>query len=248
MRALRILLITAVILGGLFAIADRLAVGYAEGEVAAKIRSSQGLSADPEVSINGFPFLTQVVSSELDDVSVSMGGVKASAGGHSIEVTEVSAELSGVRLNGLSSAVADRATGSARISYADLAKSAPGGASVSYAGAERAAKGQVKVTGPAVQLVEGAGFDLPDLAEGLLKGRSITTYSTVSIAGGDTVRVRAADLPRLPVPGLDGTLRDAVDYDLKIDGLPKTVTLDKAVADENGLRFSGVGTDVRLAG
>ncbi|MFE7778910.1 DUF2993 domain-containing protein [Streptomyces sp. NPDC057445] len=248
MRALRTLLITAVILGGLFAIADRLAVNYAEGEVAAKVRSSQGLGTEPDVSINGFPFLTQVVSSELDDVEVRMGGVKASAGGHSVEVTEVAAELSGVRLNGLSSAVADRATGSARISYADLGKSAPEGATVSYAGAERAAKGQVKVTGPAKELLEGAGFDVPGFAEGLLKGRTLTAYSTVSISGGDTVRLRAQDLPELPLPGMDRTLRKAVDYDLKIDGLPKTIKLDKVVADENGLRFSGVGTDVTLAG
>ncbi|MFD5430232.1 DUF2993 domain-containing protein [Streptomyces sp. NPDC127084] len=248
MRALRILLITAVILGGLFTLADRLAVGYAEREVAAKIRSSQGLSEEPEVSINGFPFLTQVVGSELDDVSVSADGVTARAGGHAIQVTEVTAELNSVRLNGLSSAVADRATGSARISYADLAKSAPKGASVSYAGAERAAKGQVKVSGPAVELLESTGVDVPGFAEGLLKGRTITAYSTVSIVGGDTVRVRAADLPGLPVPGFDGMLRDAVDYDLKLDGMPSTVKLDKALADERGLRFSGAGTDVRLAG
>ncbi|WP_338671894.1 DUF2993 domain-containing protein [Streptomyces sp. SCSIO 30461] len=248
MRALRTLLITALVLGGLFTLADRLAVGYAESEVAAKIRNSQGLSADPDVSINGFPFLTQVVSSELDDVSVSVGGVTARAGGHDVQVTEVAAELSGVRLNGLSSAVADRATGSARISYADLAKSAPEGATVSYAGAERAAKGQVKISGPALDLLESTGVDVPGFADGLLKGRTITAYSTVSIAGGDTVRLRAADLPGLPVPGLDGMLREAVDYDLKIDGMPKTVKLDKALADEQGLRFSGVGTGVRLAG
>ncbi|MGW2558486.1 LmeA family phospholipid-binding protein [Streptomyces sp. NPDC001514] len=248
MRALRILLITAVILGGLFAIADRLAVNFAESEVAAKVRSSQGLTSEPEVSINGFPFLTQVASSELDDVEVRLGGVKASAGGHSVEVTEVAAELSGVRLDGFSSAVADRAAGSARISYEDLGKSAPEGATVSYAGPERAAKGQVKVTGPAVELLEGAGFAIPGFAEALLEGRTLTTYSTVSISGGDTVTLRAEELPKLPVPGMDRTLRKAVDYDLKIDGLPSTIKLDKVTADEGGLRFSGVGTDVSLAG
>ncbi|MFD7444563.1 DUF2993 domain-containing protein [Streptomyces sp. NPDC059909] len=248
MRALRILLITAVILGGLFAIADRLAVSFAESEVAAKVRSSQGLTGEPEVSINGFPFLTQVASSELDDVEVRLGGVKASAGGHSVEVTEVAAELSGVRLDGFSSAVADRATGSARISYEDLGKSAPKGATVSYAGAERAAKGQVKVTGPAVELLEGAGVTIPRVAKVVLEGRTIETYSTVSISGGDTVRLRAADLPELPVPGLSGTLRETVDYDLKIDGLPSTIKLDKVAADAIGLRFSGVGTNVSLAG
>ncbi|UUN27728.1 DUF2993 domain-containing protein [Streptomyces sp. FIT100] len=248
MRALRVLLITAVILGGLFAIADRLAVGFAESEVAAKVRSSQGLSTEPEVSINGFPFLTQMVSSELDDVELRLGGVQATAGGHEVEVTEVSAELTGVRLNGLTSAVADRATGSARISYADLGKSAPKGATVSYAGPERAAKGQVKVEGPATELLQGAGLAIPGFAEAMLEGRTLTTYSTVSIANGDTVRLRAAELPELPVPGLDRKLREAVDYDLEIDGLPRTIKLDKVTTDGTGLLFSGVGTNVSLAG
>ncbi|MFE0426382.1 DUF2993 domain-containing protein, partial [Streptomyces sp. NPDC058953] len=75
MRALRISLITAVVLGGLFVAADRVAVNYAESKVADKVRSSQGLSRTPDVSINGFPFLTQVAGKQLDDVDVSLKGV-----------------------------------------------------------------------------------------------------------------------------------------------------------------------------
>ncbi|MFI6083966.1 DUF2993 domain-containing protein [Streptomyces sp. NPDC051217] len=246
MRAVRILLIVVVILGGLFVAADRGAVYFAESEAASKIKSSQGLSGEPDVSIKGFPFLTQVLGSSLDEIEISIGGITATTEGREVEVTEVKAELRDVRVNSsFSSAIAGSAEGSALISYEDLTKSAPKGATVGYAGPERAAKGQVKVSGPLDELVEGAGIDVPDTFKGLLK-ENFTTYSTVSLEEGDKVRLRAEDLPKLPVPGVDEKLKEAVDYDLTIDGLPSTITLDKVAAAEDGLRFSGTGKDVDL--
>ncbi|WP_381796767.1 DUF2993 domain-containing protein [Streptomyces niveus] len=247
MRALRILLIFVVILGGLFVAADRAAVYFAETEAASKIKSSQGLGSEPDVSIKGFPFLTQVANSKLDEIEVSIGGITATTEGREVEVTEVKAELRDVTVNStFSSAVAGSAEGSALISYEDLTKSAPKGATVGYAGPERAAKGQVKVSGPLGDLVEGAGIDVPDAFKGLLRD-DFTAYSTVSLEG-DKVRLRAEDLPTLPVPGVEDKLKDAVDYDLTIDGLPSTIKLDKVTATEDGLRFSGTGQDVDLTG
>ncbi|MFB7274700.1 DUF2993 domain-containing protein [Streptomyces sp. NPDC056244] len=249
MRALRILLILVVIFGGLFVAADRAAVYFAEGQVADRIRSSQGLDSQPQVSIKGFPFLTQVLGSSLDQVDISLDGVSATADGHQVQVTEVSAELKNVEIDSsFSSATAGQATGSAHISYADLAKSAPKGATVGYAGPDRAAKGQVKVSGPLAEVLEGAGIDMPSSVRALLEGREVTAYSTVSLTGGDTVRLRAETLPELPVPGLNDQVRDVVNYDLKIDGLPSTIKLDKVTASETGLQFSGTGTNVSLAG
>ncbi|MGI5398078.1 DUF2993 domain-containing protein [Streptomyces sp. CA-135486] len=248
MRALRILLIIAVVLGGIFVAADRIAVNMAESEAADKIKSSQGLSSTPEISIKGFPFLTQVVGKELDEVDVSLAGITASAGGRTVNVTEVKAELRSVRIDSsFSSAVADRADGSARISYADLTKAAPSGATVSYAGADRAAKGQVKVTGPLADLLEGAGISVPEAFKAMLNGRMVTTYSTVALKGGSTVQLKAESLPSLP-GSLNDKLRKVVDYDMKIDGMPSSIKLDKVAATDAGLRFSGTGTNVSLAG
>ncbi|MFC9603613.1 DUF2993 domain-containing protein [Streptomyces niveus] len=245
MRALRILLIFVVILGGLFVAADRAAVYFAETEAASKIKSSQGLGSEPDVSIKGFPFLTQVANSKLDEIEISIGGITATTEGREVEVTEVKAELRDVTVNStFSSAVAGSAEGSALISYEDLTKSAPKGATVGYAGPERAAKGQVKVSGPLGDLVEGAGIDVPDAFKALLRD-DFTAYSTVSLKG-DKVRLRAEDLPTLPVPGVEDKLKDVVDYDLTIDGLPSTIKLDKVTATEDGLRFSGTGQDVDL--
>lgn len=249
MRALRILLIFVVILGGLFVAADRAAVYFAEGQVADRVRSSGGLSSQPEVSIKGFPFLTQVLDNSLDEVDISLDGVNAAADGHAVRVTQVKAELKDVKIDSsFSSAVAGQANGSALISYADLAKSAPKGATVSYAGAERAAKGQVKVSGPLTGVLEDAGINIPESVKLLLGGRSVTVYSTVTLDAGDTVRLKAESLPYLPVPGMDEQVREVVDYDLKIDGLPSTIKLDKVTAAEDGLHFSGAGRNVSLTG
>ncbi|MEV6422346.1 DUF2993 domain-containing protein [Streptomyces sp. NPDC051662] len=249
MRALRILLIFVVIFGGLFVAADRAAVYFAESEVADRVRSSAGLSSQPDVSIKGFPFLTQVLGTSLDEVEISLDGVNATAAGHAVRVTQVKGELKDVKIDSsFSSAVAGQANGSARISYTDLAKSAPKGATVGYAGAERAAQGQVKVSGPLTEVLEGAGITIPDSVKALLGNRSVTAYSTVTLDGGDTVRLKAATLPELPVPGMDEQVRDVLDYDLKIDGLPSTVKLDKVTAAEDGLHFSGAGSNVSLTG
>ncbi|WP_186768044.1 LmeA family phospholipid-binding protein [Streptomyces qinzhouensis] len=247
MRALRISLIIVVVFGGLFVAADRIAVNMAESEVADRVRSSQGLTGTPSVSIKGFPFLTQVFSKELDGVDVGLKTVTATADGRPVNITEVRAELSNVKINSdFSSAVADTADGSGRVSYEDLTRAAPQGATVAYAGPERAAKGQVKVSGSLLDLLKNAGKD-PGRFESLLK-REITVYSSVELREGGTVRLRTESLPGLSVPGLDGMLRDVLDYDLELKGLPKPVTLDKVTAEKDGLKFSGTGRNVSLVG
>lgn len=248
MRALRILLITAVILGGLFIAADRIAVNMAESETADKIRTSQGLSQTPDVSIKGFPFLTQVLGKQLDEVDVSVEGVTAAADGRTVNVTEVKADLRDVKIGSdFSSAVAGRADGSARISYEDLAKAAPEGATVGYAGPERAAKGQVKVTGTPKDLLKSAGKSVGDSRLAPLLEREVTVFSSVELIDGKTVRFKAESLPGgIPLPGFDRLMRDAIDYDLTIEGVPSRITLDRVEATEGGLRFSGRAQDVAV--
>lgn len=231
MRALRILLITAVILGGLFTIGDRLAVNYAESEAAERIAADQGLAAgSANVSIKGFPFLTQVMGKELDQVDVTLTGVEASAGGRKVRVTEMDAALKNVRLkNNFSTAVAASASGTARISYADLAKASGEDVTLGYGG-----NGKVKVTG---------GVELP-----VLGSVTRSVLSSVSVVGGDTIRVRADKVPGEGIPGLEGRVRERTDFDRQVGGLPAGLKLTKAEATPEGLAVTVTGTDVVLAG
>ncbi|GAA2427807.1 DUF2993 domain-containing protein [Streptomyces macrosporus] len=229
MRALRILLIFLVILGGLFVGADRLAVGLAEDEAAAKIKSAKGLSEQPSVEIHGFPFLTQVLGKELESVDATLDGLTVQVGGRDVDVTEVDVALDGVRLeNNFSSAVAARATGSARIAYEDLtAATGTEGATVGYAGKERAARNQVKID--------------VDLAVARL-----TVHSTVSVRNGTTIALRADDLPGIPVA--EDVARGQIDRELEITGLPEGLELEKVEVDAEGVVLRLTGTDVTLIG
>jgi LmeA-like phospholipid-binding len=249
MRALRVLLIIVVILGGIFVAVDRLALHYAEGKVADRIRSSQDLDRKPDVSIKGFPFLTQVAGKQLGEVDVDLASLTATAQGNPIQVTGVKAQLKDVRIDSsFSSATAGTASGSAHISYAALGPAVPQGVTVGYAGADRAAKGQIKLTVKVTDLLQAEHIDMPPVVEGLLKGRTVAVYGTVSMADGDTLKLDVEQLPQLPVPGLDDQIKSRLNQGLKMDGIPSTVTLDKVAASQDGLEFSGTGTDVSLEG
>ncbi|MEU5031173.1 LmeA family phospholipid-binding protein [Streptomyces milbemycinicus] len=231
MRALRITAIVFVVLGILFVAADRLAVYFAESEAADKIKTSQGLTNTPDVSIKGFPFLTQVAGKELDEVEIGMDGLTTDAGGgRTVRVTKLNASLHNVRISSsFSSATADSATGSAHISYADLSTAAGQGITVGYAGKDESGRGRVKITGQ-------------------LMGLSMSTYSTVTIVNGDTIRMRAESVPGSKIPGWEEKVRQRTDIDRKIDGLPTGMRLDKVETDEDGVDVSVVGNNVELAG
>ncbi|MBQ0987831.1 DUF2993 domain-containing protein [Streptomyces sp. F63] len=235
MRALRILLILTVVLGGLFVAADRLAVNLAESEAAAKIKSNQGLTGEPEVSIKGFPFLTQAAGKELDEVEVTMDGMTAEANGQSVRLTTMTARLRDVALeNNFSSATAATATGAASISYADLSELAEDGISIAYGGKGETGQPQVKVTA-SLQLPTGQSFD-----------RSVV--SAVSVAGGDTIKLRAEEIATDGLPGVEQLVRSRIDMERKISGLPQGLELESVEPTEQGIDITFKGSRVALAG
>ncbi|MGW3724277.1 LmeA family phospholipid-binding protein [Streptomyces sp. NPDC000851] len=243
MRALRILLIVVVVLGGLFVAADRLAVNFAEGEVADRLKTTENLAATPDVSINGFPFLTQLAGSTLDDVEVGIKDYEAAAGdGERIRIDDLTANMKGVEFSGdYSSATAASATGTATIAYDELLKAAKSeptevapGITARVVGLSDGGNGKIKV---------GLEVDAP-----VIGTRQMSVLSTVSVKG-DTVEVRTDSLPDLA--GLDlaeDSVREITDFQQAIDDLPGGVQLDKVEAAPNGVEISVQGSNVQLAG
>lgn len=233
MRALKVLVVLVVIFGGLFVAADRLAVNFAEDKAAEKLRSSQGLSETPQVSIKGFPFLTQIAGGTLDEVDATLGGIEASAEGHQLRIDELSAEFHDVKLTSDYSSIegAASATGDARISYAALTKAAGDGVRISYGGTE-SGKGQVKISS-----------DVPVLS-------SLSVVGTISTVDGDTIRLRADRIPDLctALPGCEDKVRARTDHDWKLSALPSGLKLDHVVATREGISIGATGTDVKLPG
>jgi hypothetical protein len=236
-RKVTVLIVVVVVLAGLFVAADRISVAYAQSRAADSIRASQDLTTEPTVSIKGFPFLTQVAGRKLDEVVITAKGVETATGGDDrLRIARLTADLHGVALSGhFTGFVADSATGSATVSYADLSAGAPDGVTVSYGGTNSAGKGQVKVTG---------SVTVPVL--GTIK-RSVT--STVNVSGGDTVSLHAVAIPDLsgiPVPGLTQLVRKEVDFSRRLSGLPASITLDSVRATPSGIEIILTGRHVSM--
>lgn len=228
MRALRILLIVAVVLGGVLVGIDRLAVAYAESEAASRVKLSGASSDSFEVDIKGFPFLTQVADKRFGEVDVVAKGVKATAGSRQIRIAELTAALRDVTVTGdWAGARAGSASGTALISYADLTAASDREAKVEYGG-----DGKLKVTG---------GVEI--------MGRTLTrsVLSTVTIVNGDTIKVRADEVPGEGIPGVEELVRKRTDFERPI-GLIAGMRVEKAEATPEGLAVAVSGKDIALAG
>ncbi|MDI9918987.1 LmeA family phospholipid-binding protein [Rhodococcus sp. IEGM 1379] len=89
---MRKLIIGIVFLLGIGLVADFGAAAYAEYRVSRELRAGASLDADPEVTFNGFPFITQALNGKYKDVYIRATGVQSNIIG---EVT-VEADLRGV--------------------------------------------------------------------------------------------------------------------------------------------------------
>lgn len=243
MRALRILLIVAVILGGLFVIADRVAVGFAEDEVAQRLKTGEGLTDTPSVSIKGFPFLTQVVDGELDEVEVGIKDYGATATGtgnaETVRIADIEAKMTGVSFSSdFGSATAASATGTATVSYDELLKAAKSeptdvglGFTARVVGLSDGGNGKIKV---AVEV------DPP-----ALEPQTVSVLSTVRVKD-DKVEVQADSLPDLGIA--EDAVRRITDFQQAIDDLPGDIKLAKVEAAPDGVEITVKGSNVRLAG
>ncbi|MFB7505543.1 LmeA family phospholipid-binding protein [Streptomyces broussonetiae] len=127
---MKFLAIAVVVPAVLFTVADRVSLHYAdkEAERLAKEKYPYGNTTDShvDVSIEGFPFLTQVFSQDLGHVSLSAGqftvDTTANAQGGYLHVKQFHLDLHDVKVTSLSarSAEANIATGTLTLSYDEL--------------------------------------------------------------------------------------------------------------------------------
>ncbi|MGW5126303.1 LmeA family phospholipid-binding protein [Streptomyces sp. NPDC004069] len=243
MRALRILLIFVVVVGVLFAVVDRVAVHLAQGQAADRLKSAENLASTPDVSIKGFPFLTQLASGELDDVEVGVRDYEVATGNgaRKIRVDGFTADLKGVRFSGdYRSATAATATGTATIAYDELLKAAK----------SDSAKVAPGVTARVVGLSDGGDGKIKVEVEVSALGvkQRVSLRSSAAVRG-HKVEVRADSLPvvggvRLP----EGPVRSITDFQQAIDRLPTGIELDSVRATADGVEITLKGSDVELAG
>lgn len=220
LRALRRLLITIVVLVVLFVAADRVSLHEAQSLVAQRIRTVEALPRTPQVSISGFPFLSQAFSGDYRQVSVTMHGLRRGL----LVISTVQATLTGVHLplselvhGRVSTVPVDSATGTLSVSYQAL-DGALKGLTVVYAGR------------PGYVVVRSSQFPASATARLQVSGNQLTTdIQEVNILG-------------LSIPGLD------LNFQVPLGVLPFGVHLTGVTASAGGVSLSAAGRNLQLTG
>jgi hypothetical protein len=226
------LLITIVVLLGLAVAADRIAVGVAEDKVAEQLAAKGGLAGTPSVDIGGFPFLTQAVAGDYEDVRIALTaadlgqpeGTTADVALHGVHVP-----LSSVLSGSVSEVPVDRLDGTATLSYALLSAQLGGDTTVRREG------DGLRIT----KTVEIAGLTLP-----------LTAAGTVSLNGNQlVVDVQEASGAGVDVPGfLVDRVSDLLDIRYDIPALPFGLRLTGVRPGDDGVVVTVEGDDTVLRG
>ena len=210
-----LLVIVLVLVGG-----DRAAKAYAEDQMASQVQSSLALSGKPNVTIQGFPFLTQAAARTFNTVDVNASNETAGPGGQ-LEIASLTATLHGMHIHGTNSATVDQFTASALVTFTALAHAGgiPQGITLAPAGPN-----QLKAT------VDILGF-------------SSDATAKVTQVGNDKINVKITDFGGVPADVL-GSLTD---FTFSIPKLPAGVKIQSISITQQGLRVTATGQNTTLS-
>ena len=210
-----LLVIVLVLVGG-----DRAAKAYAEDRMASQVQSSLALSGKPNVTIQGFPFLTQVAARTFNTVDVNASNETAGPGGQ-LQIASLTATLHGMHIHGTNSATVDQFTASALVTFTALAHAGgiPQGITLSPAGPN-----QLKAT------VDILGF-------------SSDATAKVTQVGSNKINVKITDFGGVPADVL-GSLTD---FTFSIPKLPAGVKIQSISVTQQGLRVTATGQNTTLS-
>jgi hypothetical protein len=225
------LVVSLLIVLGLVVAADRVGLSLTERAVASQMQTSGSLSTRPDVSIRGFPFLTQALSGRYGDIEVSASDVTAGGG----RLTRLTASLSGVHvplssaLSGSVNAVPVEAVkATVLLSYADIDRQLRDrNLSVSAAGSSLRVTGSVTVLG---------------------RKLSASAVSSVALAG-TSVRVTAQRYEvgsAAASRAVTGVLAGRFDFLVRIGRLPYGLTLQDVRVSPEGIVATASGRDTVL--
>ena len=227
---MRALLVVLALLLGLALVADRVAVGVAEDRVADAIAERGDLSGTPDVSIQGWPFLTQALGGTYEDVRIRLDAGDLGEP----EGTAADVRLRGVRLplrdvlgGSVTQIPVDRIDGTVTLSYELLSRE----------------------LGTDTTLVpEGDGLRLTTTVEVLGYEVPLTAVGTVRLDGQDlVVDVAGAEVAGVDVPGfVVDAATDALDLRYPID-LPFGLELTGIAPGDGGVRVTGGAVDTVLS-
>jgi len=225
---MRKLLIGVVILAALLVAADRISVAVAENQISDRLTSAYGLAGKPGVTITGFPFLTQVVTGDYQQIDVSADQVSADGAvlHHlNVRLTGVHATVSQVLGNGSSMVTADRAVGSAMVGFGAVDQRLPSGFQLHPDGKNLSVSGQLAVGGARIPVSATVALGVSG------SGISVTPVH-VSVPGVAALPSAYSSQLRVVVP---------------LSTLPLHLRLTSVHVTPDGLRIGAAARDVQFA-
>ncbi|MFV2087340.1 DUF2993 domain-containing protein [Micromonospora sp. LOL_021] len=241
-RSLAVVAVLLLVLALVLVVADRVAVAYAERAVADQIRqqvAGQNIeSSEPEVSIGGFPFLSQVATGRYQSVSIVLRDVSAAVNGNSVRLPTLDVDARGVQApletlrTGQGEVTAETVQGTATVSYDSIVQL------IDQPGVELSEQdGQLGVTAPVDIL-----------------GQQVTLTGTadLEVAPGE-VLLRFEELAAEGLPG-DEAARGFVEayaqqlsIAVPLPALPFQLDLQEVAVTPAGLAVTATATDVPLS-
>jgi hypothetical protein len=211
----------------LLVIGDRVAAAITENAFASQFQS-QGVPVKPSVSIEGFPFLTQLAAKDFKQVDISASNIPVNLPtGGSLSITSVHATVTGLHISGYSSsanAKVDHITATAFVSFGSLAAAGSlGGTGVTLT---QAGPNTVKIT---------AG----------IAGLSDTEEAQILQTGPQTITIKIVDSG-----GLGGVL-GSIGFNSFSFSLPKVVPASLRITaltlNSQGLTVSAAASNATFA-
>jgi len=243
-RLLITFIVLLVILGGALAVVDRFGASYAEREisdrVAQQVADQKATSEKPEVTIEGVPFLTQVLRGNYQEIKIELRDFSGPAGnGKTIKMPLLDVRAQDVRApldtlrNGTGSIVATKVTGAGTVDYATLE------GLVDKDGVKLTEKdGKLAITGPVK-----------------IANQTVTVSGVADLSVKNNVvsvrfeQVSAPGLPQVPlVQNLLNNYAKQISVDIKIPQLPLKLVVRKVQPTAAGLVVTAEASEVQLNG
>jgi hypothetical protein len=220
MRALVWTVVVLTVLVGGAVVVDGVARDRTEERVAAELTGIPGIEGSPEVTIAGFPFLTQLADGELGTVVVTAPAATVEG----LRMEDVDARFTGVTTSAPYTAASADLTAMVRPDDVEAVLAVDVDLGIR--------------DGELIASTSVLGLPLDVVLVPRAAGRDVEVDVTAFLLGG--VRVESEDLPA-------GVADELAGIRFAVNGLPDGMELTGVEVDEDGLRLTAVGRGLTLA-
>lgn len=217
--------ITVVVILLLLVVSDFVAKAYTENQMASQFQSSLELSGRPDVTIQGFPFGTQLIARDFKTVNVTASNETInvnSVGSGLLKIASLNATLHGMHIHGLNSATVDQVTATVLVTFTSLGNVGGIPSSITMtADGPNQIKATVNVLG--------------------LFSDSATVQ--VSQSGPNQISVKVIDAGWIP----SDVLGNLLNFSVSIPKLPAGVTIQSVSVTPQGVQITITGQNTTLS-